>query len=448
VFEIKPANQISGAIDAPPSPDLFILSAFMSLTTRAAVRVTPAPDTPYVNEWTAALAPARSIRMENATAVIEPGPDAPSPGELALPGTGIPYRDFVVFLLLGLGYRPVFASLSLARAQEWKELATRFCCVLEAVNGGGRTVISLSSTDGFAAPNEGITFDDLYPLLGLCVGLGKQIQLRTNFQFISVLRHLLPLFGCELAVKSNMVDPRRDPIARRIQLLQKKKEEESISFSITCNASRRPDREIAIDLPGDGVFTSVLVAAKSLIQKGNLIIRNVLLEPWDLQTVDYVRKMGCRPAIQEEKQGGFGGVGMMQLQNFALSSRNITCRPACHVADHLAAMSVCAAFAEGQSVFRGLEDLRRDLPDGLAALLSCVKILGARFGGMPDGMIIDGARQFDGFDITESLPAPLAAAFAVAGIKCMGTSRVNDEQIVRRWPDFAKRLWSVIEFKS
>ena len=89
-----------------------------------------------------------------------------------------------------------------------------------------------------------------------------------------------------------------------------------------------------------------------------------------------------------------------------------------------------------------------DEPDGIAQLISCVNLLGARCGEMPDGIVIDGDRQFDGFDIAEQMPAPVAAAFAVAGLRCMGKTTVNDGAILRRWPRFEEMLKSVCEFRE
>jgi 3-phosphoshikimate 1-carboxyvinyltransferase len=109
---------------------------------------------------------------------------------------------------------------------------------------------------------------------------------------------------------------------------------------------------------------------------------------------------------------------------------------------------VVAAFAQGQSVFRGLEDLRRDEPDGIGQVLSLARAAGIRHGEMPDGIVIDGGRQYDGFDLSDHLPAPLAAAAAAAALHCMGKTTINDESIVRRWPRFSEMLHSLCEFRE
>jgi hypothetical protein len=60
-----------------------------------------------------------------------------------------------------------------------------------------------------------------------------------------------------------------------------------------------------------------------------------------------------------------------------------------------------------------------------------------KFGDIPDGFVVKGSREHDGFDLIEPLPAPLAGAFAVAGLHCIGSTTVNDELLCERWPDFS-----------
>jgi hypothetical protein len=67
---------------------------------------------------------------------------------------------------------------------------------------------------------------------------------------------------------------------------------------------------------------------------------------------------------------------------------------------------------------------------------------------MPDGIVVEGARQFDGFDLKTPLPATIAGAFAVAGLKCRGTTTIADDLLIWQWPDFHGMLASITEFKE
>ena len=108
---------------------------------------------------------------------------------------------------------------------------------------------------------------------------------------------------------------------------------------------------------------------------------------------------------------------------------------------------VLSSYASGQSVFRNLEDLHNETPDLIEQYLSCVRLLGGRHGEMPDGIVIDGAKQYDGFDLTESVSAALSGACAIAGVRCSGKTTIEDSRILERWPDFAKLMEKICENK-
>jgi hypothetical protein len=67
---------------------------------------------------------------------------------------------------------------------------------------------------------------------------------------------------------------------------------------------------------------------------------------------------------------------------------------------------------------------------------------------MPDGIVVEGAKEFDGFDIIETLPAHIAVAFCVAGLKCVGKTSLRDDNIFARWQDFEKMINEICEFRA
>ena len=164
------------------------------------------------------------------------------------------------------------------------------------------------------------------------------------------------------------------------------------------------------------------------------------LESWATPYFTFIRKIGCRVSAQETGRTSFGSVGILHIQTTGLSGGKMECLPAVHYIPFLPAMIVTAVFAKGESVFRGLSDLRCDEPDGIEQLETCIRTIGAHHGEMPDGIVLKGGRDFDGFDITEPLSAPCSAAFAIAGLRCIGNTTINDEQLQQRLPQFNEFL--------
>ena len=146
--------------------------------------------------------------------------------------------------------------------------------------------------------------------------------------------------------------------------------------------------------------------------------------------------MGCKPALQENSETSFGSAGMVTLPKFDLTGQKIDFSPQQPCGEQLPAMAMVAAFAENESLFRQFEDLRLNDPDAIRQLESCLKLMGVKFGDIPDGFVIKGEKEYDGFDLIEPFPAWCAGAFAIAGLRCVGSTTINDERLSERWPDF------------
>ena len=448
MLEIRRAKEVRGSVDLPPSPDLFLLSAVVTLAAQTRSVVSPRIDTPLVNRYKDAFAGHLTFDSGD-QGVSVASAAAETPASIALDIGMLPYRDFIAFALLGMGKALACPSISDQRITAWEETARTMGCTLATQRGESTTTVRLEKSDTFGPPLQDVSADAVYPLLGMALGLRRRVSFTMDAVFSSPVRHVLAAFGFELHVKStDQTDP-TDPVAKRMRFLQKKKRaEETHAFRVSADFSVKARDDVAIDLPGDEVLASLFVLAKSLIQKGALVVNNASLEPWAVQMLDFVRKMGCKPALQPTRETSFGSCGLMQLQSFELTSRKTNCRPVCLFADHLAAELICAAFATGQSVFRGLEDLRADQPDTLDRLHACLEKMGIRHGEMPDGMVVDGGRELDGFDYIEDISAPINGALAIAGLKCRGKSTIADAAITDRWPDFRQMISSVCEFRA
>jgi hypothetical protein len=448
VLDVIAAREMKGTVVLPPSSDCFFMAIVMALAASAAARIAPLRDIPLVPWWEKALAGHAVFTCNGESCVVEPVSGA-SASAITLSYDEIPYRDFVVFLLLGLKKTLLIDPLPKARLDAWTKLAAELGCSLQASGANGKTALSLSGEENFRVRDTVKPIDEVHPILGLALGLRKQVSLVTDTVFASPLRHILPVFGYTIAVTNNLRDKNEDPLIRRMRFLQiGKKSEGPVLFTVAADFSKRDNRQVDVQVPGDDVLGAVFTVAKCIVPKGSLIIENAGLESWDTATLALFKKMGGLVATQETAATSFGSCGTVALEKFGHSGRKVECVPLFQYAAQLPAMVVLAAFGEGQSVFRGLADLRSDEPDGIAQLISCVNLLGARCGEMPDGIVIDGGRQYDGFDIAEQMPAPVAASFAVAGLRCMGKTTVNDGAILRRWPRFEEMLKSVCLFRE
>jgi hypothetical protein len=448
VLTIRTAREIRGSVSLPPSSDLFFLTIVMALAAKVPVKISPLCDIPLVPWWEKTLTGHASFSCDSTSCTVTAMEGAVSAVTLSYEDLG-PYRDFVVFCLLGLKKTLIIDPLPQKRLEAWTATASECGCSLLTADQGGARTISLTGEEYFRIPDTVKTADMVHPILGLAMGLGKQAAMTTDTAFSSPLRHIIPKFGFGFSVTNNLRDNIQSPLVRRMRFLTLgRKSEVPVVFTVSADFTKRPAGPVEITVPGDDVLCSILIAAKCVVPRGSLIIENAGMESWNTQSLALVKKMGGVVALQETGSTSFGSVGTVSFQKLGLSGRKVDCGPLFTFAHQLPAMVVMAAFAQGQSVFRGLADLRRDEPDGIGAILSLAGAVGIRHGEMPDGLVIDGGRQYDGFDLLDQLPAPLAAAGAAAALHCMGNTTINDEAIVRRWPRFSEIVLSLCEFRE
>lgn len=449
MLKVSSAKQVQGTLELPPSPDLFALSAVVALTSRTPTAIHPFPATSLGTMWKDAFASQAVVEVGGDTLRMEPrinGEACP----LVLPYTVLPYRDLIVFTALGLGKTVEFASVSPKVCEKWRTQAAAAGCELVVERAEEKTVMWLAPDTVMQLSSPRVAVDDVHAVLGLALGLGTKVSFEMNASLSSPIRHLLPAFGYPIEIRSSQQERTNDPIGRRIRRMQAKKKGEAPppTYTLSADFSTRPTEPTHIELPGDDVLGALLIAAKSLIQRGTLLLENVPLEPWATQTVSLIRRMGCAPGLQETGQSTFGSVGTASLQRFKPSGRKVECRPLYQFWGQLGAMIAIAQFADGESVFRGLTDLRAEEPDGIEQVIECFETIGVHHGEMPDGIVLKGSSQYDGFDIDTDLPAGLSGSFAIAGLRCMGTTTIVDTTLSRRWPRFGEMLDMVCEYRA
>lgn len=452
MLSIKPAKTIQGKIDLPSSPDLFFLAAVIALASKRTVKITPVNDTPVIRLWLDVLKDHAIIDYVDNTITINPDKNDPS-SFMLLPYTILPYKDIIINTLLSMGKVVAFKSIGAKRLDSIVKRAKRFGFILQINEYSGNPGLSLVESPDTVNQQIDLTDEDVAPLAGLLLGQNKSASFQVDFHFAHPIRNIAPLFGFDVSLKSTVVKE-TDPLARRIKMMQARKKSASQSngqqyqliYNFTGFQTAKSDT-VEITLPGDEVLGSAMITAKSLHPKGSFVINNLPLETWASPVITFLKKMGCKVSVQETTRTAFGSVGMFSIQKCELFGRKVECRPAQSYVPYLPSMVILASFAESQSVFRELEDLRNDDPDGIDVIESCIRTLGARHGEMPDGIVMEGGRDFDGFDIQENYPAWLSGPLAIAGLKCMGTTTIGDELLLQRWPNFETILSEICEYR-
>lgn len=110
--------------------------------------------------------------------------------------------------------------------------------------------------------------------------------------------------------------------------------------------------------------------------------------------------------------------------------------------DLVPTLAVVAAFADGTSVFTGVEHLRIKESDRLAATATELQRLGADAEDAGDRLIVRGraGESMHGATIETYNDHRLAMAFAIAGLRVPGVVITNPGCVAKSFPDFFERL--------
>jgi hypothetical protein len=451
VLTIRPAKNLQGKLELPPSADLFFLAIIMTLARQRPVKITPAPAAPLITQWQQTFAGHVDFSADGVSTVIRPVTNDPSL-RVCFVTTDLPWRDITVFALLGMKKTVVFRSIDEKRIVFWKEQARRIGCILTSAPWESSMCLTIEDAIALPRPETIVDETDQDALCGLLLGASLQHSFVSNTVFLTPLRTVAPVYQFTLDVK-NAVPKERDALARRIQLMQHKNKSAASGqqFIITANFSpchNLPPEPAVMTLPGDALLGAVFTTAKCLYPKSSFTIGNLLLETWATPFLPFLRKIGCKVSVQETGRTSFGSTGMLTVQSGDLSGKKLECIPSVRFSPYLPSLAVIASFAKGESVFRELADLRNDVPDGIELIESCIRTLGARHGEMLDGIVLQGGTDFDGFDIPSPLPAWYAAAFAIAATRCIGSSTIDDTLLKEYFPSFDRYLATFFEYRD
>jgi hypothetical protein len=465
MITLRTAKAIQGKICLPPSPDLLYMAALAACAAKRRVNIPGIigdfGGSDVFEGILRTLRPHADIESTDATLSLSPKSTADGGEEavlLTLPDALLPYRSIYLFIALGMGKTVLSRPTPRRQLLDFAATAKKMGIALEPVDVGGSTGLRAVSFDNSVAENSCHSGDGCDALLSFLLGKREKLVFPIADSHLSTpLRRLSAALGFAVNARPEAPEGGDAEMEKRMRFMRAKPSDRTAQgrrviveadFSASAAGGAGETDAIEIVIPGDETLAAALITAKALVPKGSFEIENAALDPWASQAVAFLKRMGAKINAEERGKTAFGPVGIVTAQKSERVGRKASCVPLSQYLGQLPCMTLAAAFAEGKSVFRDLEPMRLFDPDGLDQLEQCLRPLGIRHGEMPDGIVVEGAKEFDGFDIKEPLPAHIAAAFCVAGAKCRGETSVTDDFLIARWPGFEKMLMGIFEFRG
>jgi 3-phosphoshikimate 1-carboxyvinyltransferase len=208
-------------------------------------------------------------------------------------------------------------------------------------------------------------------------------------------------------------------------------------ISLRGEAELKPQR---ITVPGDISSAAFPLVAALVVPGSEVVIENVGLNPTRTGIIDALAMLGLEVVVEDRGEAGGEPVGALRIRHAMLKGGEIDPMIAPLMIDEYPILMVAAAFANGITVMRGLDELRVKESDRLAVMAAGLAACGVPVEELEDGIIIHGsggAPVPGGATVASHLDHRIAMSFAVLGLNAKAPVVVDDARpIATSFPDF------------
>ena len=191
-------------------------------------------------------------------------------------------------------------------------------------------------------------------------------------------------------------------------------------------------------VPADPSSAAFPIVAALIVGGSDIVLSDVMTNPLRTGLFTTLREMGA--SIEESELRGDAGEPMAQFQVRASKLRGVEVPPerAPSMIDEYLVLAVAAAFAEGTTIMRGLQELRVKESDRLEATAAMLRVNGIEVEIEGDDMIVEGRGHVPGGGLVAThMDHRIAMSALVMGLASDKPVKADDTAfIATSFPDF------------
>jgi 3-phosphoshikimate 1-carboxyvinyltransferase len=197
-------------------------------------------------------------------------------------------------------------------------------------------------------------------------------------------------------------------------------------------------RGAEVVVPADPSSSAFPLVAALIVAGSDIVLSDVMTNPLRTGLFTTLREMGA--SIEESEPRGDAGEPMAQFRVRASKLRGVEVPPerAPSMIDEYLVLAVAAAFAEGTTVMRGLQELRVKESDRLEATAAMLRVNGVPVEIAGNDMIVEGRGHVPGGGLVAThMDHRIAMSALVMGLASDRPVKVDDTSfIATSFPDF------------
>jgi 3-phosphoshikimate 1-carboxyvinyltransferase len=201
-----------------------------------------------------------------------------------------------------------------------------------------------------------------------------------------------------------------------------------------------------VRVPGDPSSAAFPVVAALVVPGSDIVVENVLLNPLRTGLYETLREMGADLSVSNEREESGERVGDIAARHSRLRGVVVPPERAPSMIDEYPILAVAAAFAEGDTVMRGIGELRVKESDRIALTAQGLAACGVEAEEEADSLIVrgSGAVPRGGALVHTMGDHRIAMAHLVLGLASREQVSVDEADMIRTsFPSFADLLRSL-----
>ncbi len=213
-----------------------------------------------------------------------------------------------------------------------------------------------------------------------------------------------------------------------------------VSLNPRCTLTGR-----SIKIPGDISSAAFFIVAGILLPNSDLLIEDVGINPTRSGCIGILLRMGASIEIFRVREEAGEPVGDIRVRSSSLHGITIGPEDIPSAIDEIPILSLAAAFAEGETLIKGADELRKKESDRIAAIVRYLRDLGVDIIETDDGMIISGGvSRLKGGAVQSSNDHRIAMSAAIAGLVAEEPVIIQDAGCIEiSFPGFDELLFSL-----
>ncbi len=197
-----------------------------------------------------------------------------------------------------------------------------------------------------------------------------------------------------------------------------------------------------IVVPGDPSSAAFPIVAALIVEGSDVTVANVLMNPTRFGLVETLREMGADIEIADRRTVGGEEVGDIRVRSSRLKGVAVPPERAPSMIDEYPILAIAASFAEGDTTFEGIGELRVKESDRIASVVAGLVANGVEIEEGPESLLVHGRPKVaGGGTVATHLDHRIAMSFLVLGMATEAPVTVDDAgPIATSFPEFRSMM--------